>query len=92
MNAPSPASAPTWWDNDTSASSLAPSLSARVGQGTILYIETITVSFDGFRALNELTLYIETGELRGIIGPNGAGKSTMMDVITGKTRPDRGQA
>ena len=92
MNAPSPASAPTWWNNDTSASSLAPSLSARVGQGTILYIETITASFDGFRALNELTLYIETGELRCIIGPNGAGKSTMMDVITGKTRPDCGQA
>jgi urea transport system ATP-binding protein len=58
----------------------------------ILYLEDITVSFDGFRALNALTLYIETGELRCIIGPNGAGKTTMMDVITGKTRPDHGSA
>jgi urea transport system ATP-binding protein len=61
-------------------------------QGMILYLEGITVSFDGFRALNELTLYIERGELRCIIGPNGAGKTTMMDVITGKTRPDTGTA
>lgn len=56
----------------------------------ILYMEEITVSFEGFKALNDLTLYIEPGELRCIIGPNGAGKSTMMDVITGKTRPNRG--
>jgi urea transport system ATP-binding protein len=61
-------------------------------QGTILYVEDITVSFDGFRALNNLTLYIDVGELRCIIGPNGAGKTTMMDVITGKTRPDSGSA
>jgi urea transport system ATP-binding protein len=60
--------------------------------GTILYLEDITVSFDGFRALNALTLYIDVGELRCIIGPNGAGKTTMMDVITGKTRPDAGSA
>jgi urea transport system ATP-binding protein len=60
--------------------------------GLILYIEDITVSFDGFKALNSLTLYIEAGELRCIIGPNGAGKTTMMDVITGKTRPDHGSA
>jgi urea transport system ATP-binding protein len=60
--------------------------------GVILYIEDITVSFDGFKALNALTLYIATGELRCIIGPNGAGKTTMMDVITGKTRPDHGSA
>ena len=60
--------------------------------GTILYLEDITVSFDGFRALNDLTLYIDAGELRCIIGPNGAGKTTMMDVITGKTRPDHGSA
>jgi urea transport system ATP-binding protein len=60
--------------------------------GVILYLEDITVSFDGFKALNALTLYIETGELRCIIGPNGAGKTTMMDVITGKTRPDSGSA
>lgn len=56
----------------------------------ILYLEKLTVSFDGFKALNELTLYVEPGELRCIIGPNGAGKTTMMDVITGKTRPDSG--
>lgn len=58
--------------------------------GTILYVEGVTVSFDGFRALNDLNLYIDEGELRCIIGPNGAGKTTMMDVITGKTKPDAG--
>jgi urea transport system ATP-binding protein len=58
--------------------------------GTILYVEGVTVSFDGFRALNNLNLYIDEGELRCIIGPNGAGKTTMMDVITGKTKPDAG--
>ena len=56
----------------------------------ILYLEKVTVSFDGFKALDELTLYVEPGELRCIIGPNGAGKTTMMDVITGKTRPMEG--
>lgn len=58
--------------------------------GAILYLEDITVSFDGFKALNSLTLDIGVGELRCIIGPNGAGKTTMMDVITGKTRPTAG--
>ena len=58
--------------------------------GVALYVEDITVSFDGFKALNALTLSIGVGELRCIIGPNGAGKTTMMDVITGKTRPDAG--
>jgi urea transport system ATP-binding protein len=58
----------------------------------ILYLEKLTVSFDGFKALDELTLYVEPGELRCIIGPNGAGKTTMMDVITGKTRPESGTA
>jgi urea transport system ATP-binding protein len=62
-----------------------------VSHGTILYVENVTVSFDGFKALNDLTLYIDAGELRCIIGPNGAGKTTMMDVITGKTRPDSGR-
>lgn len=57
---------------------------------TILYLDGVSVSFDGFKALNNLSLYIEKGELRAIIGPNGAGKTTMMDVITGKTRPDTG--
>ena len=61
-------------------------------KGIVLYLEDITVSFDGFRAINALTLYVEVGELRCIIGPNGAGKTTMMDVITGKTRPDGGSA
>lgn len=61
-----------------------------VSHRTILYLEDVTVSFDGFKALNNLSLYIDDGELRCIIGPNGAGKTTMMDVITGKTRPDVG--
>jgi len=63
-----------------------------VSHGPILYLDDITVSFDGFRALNALTLTVDAGELRCIIGPNGAGKTTMMDVITGKTRPDAGTA
>jgi len=63
-----------------------------VDKGVVLYLEAITVSFDGFKALDALTLYIEVGELRCIIGPNGAGKTTMMDVITGKTRPESGSA
>jgi urea transport system ATP-binding protein len=58
--------------------------------GTVLYLEDISVSFDGFKALNRLNLTIDAGELRCVIGPNGAGKTTMMDVITGKTRPDEG--
>lgn len=58
--------------------------------GTILYLEDVSVSFDGFKALNNLSLYIGAGELRCLIGPNGAGKTTLMDVITGKTRPDSG--
>jgi len=58
--------------------------------GAVLYLEDISVSFDGFRALNKLSLSIDVGELRCVIGPNGAGKTTMMDVITGKTRPDSG--
>src|ERR1035438_8845670 len=57
-----------------------------------LYLEDLTVSFDGFKALNNLTLYVDPGEMLCIIGPNGAGKTTMMDVITGKTRPDSGTA
>ena len=61
------------------------------GQGVALYVEDITVSFDGFKALNKLSLAIDVGELRCIIGPNGAGKTTMMDCITGKTRPDSGR-
>ena len=60
--------------------------------GVIVYLDGITVDFDGFKALNNLTLDIGVGELRCIIGPNGAGKTTMMDVITGKTRPTSGTA
>jgi urea transport system ATP-binding protein len=59
--------------------------------GVALYVEDISVSFDGFKALNKLNLTINVGELRCIIGPNGAGKTTMMDVITGKTKPDVGK-
>jgi urea transport system ATP-binding protein len=58
----------------------------------LLYLDGVTVSFDGFRALNNLSFVIAPGEMRAIIGPNGAGKTTMMDVVTGKTRPDSGEA
>ncbi|HEY0568907.1 MAG TPA: ATP-binding cassette domain-containing protein, partial [Xanthobacteraceae bacterium] len=57
----------------------------------LLYLDGVSVSFDGFRALNNLSLAVEPGEMRAIIGPNGAGKTTMMDVITGKTRSDGGE-
>ena len=60
--------------------------------GVVLYLDGISVSFDGFKALNGLSLSIDAGELRCMIGPNGAGKTTMMDVITGRTRPDEGSA
>lgn len=62
-----------------------------VSKGPIIYIENMTVSFDGFKAINDLSLCIDYGELHCIIGPNGAGKTTMMDCITGKTRPDCGR-
>ena len=61
-----------------------------ITHGRILYLEDVSVSFDGFKAINHLSLDIAPGELRCIIGPNGAGKTTMMDIITGKTRPDSG--
>ncbi|MDB5744325.1 MAG: transporter related protein [Polaromonas sp.] len=61
-----------------------------VSHGRILYLEDVSVSFDGFKAINKLSLDIAPGELRCIIGPNGAGKTTMMDIITGKTRPNEG--
>ena len=63
-----------------------------VSHGSILYIEDLNVSFDGFKAINDLNFYVNAGELRCVIGPNGAGKTTMMDIITGKTRPDSGSA
>ena len=59
--------------------------------GTLLYLDGVSVSFDGFRAINNLSLFLEPGEMRAVIGPNGAGKTTMMDIITGKTRPDTGR-
>jgi urea transport system ATP-binding protein len=60
--------------------------------GVMLYLEDLSVSFDGYQALNQLSLTLDEGELRCLIGPNGAGKTTMMDVMTGKTRPDSGSA
>jgi len=62
-----------------------------ISHGPILYVEGVSVSFDGFKALNDLSFTLDAGELRCIIGPNGAGKTTMMDVITGKTRADSGR-
>lgn len=62
-----------------------------IANDTLLYLNNVTVSFDGFRALNELSFIVREKELSAIIGPNGAGKSTMMDVVTGKTRPDSGE-
>jgi urea transport system ATP-binding protein len=59
--------------------------------GTILYLDGVSRSFDGFKAINNLSLVLDRGEMRAIIGPNGAGKTTMMDIITGKTRPDTGE-
>ncbi|MEW9808318.1 urea ABC transporter ATP-binding protein UrtD [Mesorhizobium marinum] len=59
--------------------------------GTILYLDGVSVAFDGFRAINNLSLVLDRGEMRAIIGPNGAGKTTMMDIVTGKTRPDDGE-
>ena len=93
-----------WWPPAAKAAALAdPSSDASYGRafergaldlthGVVLYLEGISVSFDGFKALDDLSLAIDAGELRCVIGPNGAGKTTMMDVITGKTRPDAGRA
>ncbi len=61
-----------------------------LSHGTLLYMEDVSVSFDGFKAIDNLNFYVDVGELRAVIGPNGAGKTTMMDIITGKTRPDTG--
>jgi len=74
-----------------SAAPVAP-LEVDTSHGVVLYLEDVTVSFDGFKALDRLTLYVDVGELRCVIGPNGAGKTTMMDVITGRTRPNSGRA
>jgi urea transport system ATP-binding protein len=94
-----------WWPpaKPASAAEVMPASDASYGRqvdareldvrhGVVLYLDNISVSFDGFKALNALSLAIDAGELRCVIGPNGAGKTTMMDVITGKTRPDSGSA
>ena len=85
---------PDWLRRDQVFEFLKPEASSRLDlrHNCILYLEDLNVSFDGFKAINNLNLYIEPGELRCIIGPNGAGKTTMMDIITGKTQPDSGQA
>ena len=62
-----------------------------ISPDNILFLDNVSVSFDGFKALNNLGFYVAVGELRAIIGPNGAGKTTMMDVVTGKTKPDQGR-
>ncbi|MFO8046706.1 MAG: urea ABC transporter ATP-binding protein UrtD [Halomonas sp.] len=78
-------------DRDRVFDFLVPAVSpVDVRHGPILYLEDVTVSFDGFKAIHNLNLTVDDGELRCIIGPNGAGKTTMMDIITGKTRPDSG--
>jgi urea transport system ATP-binding protein len=102
---PDPGSRPwPWWPpaevrspGDAQPDAASPGRHAPMGEldlshGVVLYLEDITVSFDGFKALDSLSLTIDAGELRCVIGPNGAGKTTMMDVITGKTRPDSGRA
>ena len=80
------------WDGEASTGHVLKPGELDLSHNVILYLDDITVSFDGFRALNKLSLQIDAGELRCFIGPNGAGKTTMMDVITGKTRPDSGKA
>lgn len=83
-----------WLRRDKVFPFMLPKADARlnVDKSILLYLEGLSVSFDGFKAINDLNLYLRDGELRCIIGPNGAGKTTMMDIITGKTRPDSGSA
>lgn len=77
---------------ENATAGLAPEVVDRVRvSDTQLYLDGVSVSFDGFRAINNLALMVAPGELRTIIGPNGAGKTTMMDIITGKTKPDAGE-
>jgi len=80
------------WDDPVASGARVLSEGVDTTHKGILYLDGISVSFDGFKALNSLSLVIDAGELRCVIGPNGAGKTTMMDVITGKTRPDAGTA
>jgi urea transport system ATP-binding protein len=89
---PTPAAVATAPASDASYGRQVDAGALDLSHGVVLYLEDISVSFDGFKALNNLSLAIDAGELRCVIGPNGAGKTTMMDVITGKTRPDTGRA
>ena len=70
---------------------IVPAMTKPALTSALLYLDGVSVSFDGFKAINALSLFIVPGEMRAIIGPNGAGKTTMMDIITGKTRPDEGE-
>ena len=88
----STASAREQWDDPVASGARVLREGVDTTHGSILYLDGISVAFDGFKALNNLSLTIDAGELRCVIGPNGAGKTTMMDVITGKTRPDAGTA
>jgi urea transport system ATP-binding protein len=89
-SAPASASGAAGPGASTTASSAAAPREVAVGPHIALWVENLTVSFEGFKAINDVTLMLDRGELRCIIGPNGAGKTTLMDVITGKTRPDKG--
>jgi len=80
------------WDDPVASGARVLTEGVDTTHGSILYLDGISVAFEGFKALNRLSLTIDAGELRCVIGPNGAGKTTMMDVITGKTRPDAGTA
>jgi urea transport system ATP-binding protein len=80
------------WDDPVASSGRLLSEGVDTTHRGILYLDGISVSFDGFKALDDLSLVVDAGELRCVIGPNGAGKTTMMDVVTGKTRPDAGSA
>src|SRR5262249_17453616 len=81
---------PRWRNRHRGRRSEGPNVMIEPATSALLYLNAVNVSFDGFRALNNLSLAVEPGEMRAIIGPNGAGKTTMMDVVTGKTRPDTG--
>ncbi|WP_407716677.1 urea ABC transporter ATP-binding protein UrtD [Mangrovibrevibacter kandeliae] len=87
---PRPVVSPHPWATERAAR-LAAEGKGRRRRDTLLYLDGVTKSFDGFKAINNLSLVVERGEMRAIIGPNGAGKTTMMDIITGKTRPDKGE-
>lgn len=94
MSTPNPMTGPAAFRRDKVFEFLIPKQvdDLDLSHGTALYLENISVNFDGFQAINNLNFYVNTGELRCLIGPNGAGKTTLMDIVTGKTRPDTGTA